>query len=228
MRWVSPTPGHQAEPYLPRHHGGTWPRRCPWVRREPAGCDPGPSPDGPSRCLWKTGGPNGHSGRNPRLCPGAPGAPRRSLPEVSPLAGVGAGRAHAAHRRDGGGPQGDADEPALLKQSCVVVGIGALARRGERHMPCLGGAAAGQGMAFPPAPAIPLGKWGHPHQLLSQSGSLSPDPWAAPALAHLCAPRGLLALPLLAEAGQLPGLSHLLVQHAEQDQHSQALRGEML
>lgn len=51
------------------------------------------------------------------------------LPEVSSLAGVGAGRAHAAHRGHCGGPQGDADEPTLLKQGSVVVGIGALQGR---------------------------------------------------------------------------------------------------
>lgn len=73
----------------------------------------------------------------------------------------------------------------------------------------------------------PPGKQGRPRQLLSQAGSLSPDPWAAPALAHLCAPCGLLALPLLAKAGQLPGLPYLLIQHAEQDEHGQALWGEM-
>lgn len=136
------------------------------------------------------------------------------LPEVSSLAGVGAGRAHAAHRGHCGGPQGDADEPALLKQGSVVVGIGALQGR-ERARALLRSCHGSPGKArislSAPVPDM----------------QPEPSPLGCSALTHLCAPRGLLALPLLAEAGQLPCLPHLLIQYTEQDQHCQALWGEM-
>lgn len=73
---------------------------------------------------------------------------------------------------------------------------------------------------------IPSAKQGCPCQRLSQAGSLSPHPKAAPSLTHLRGPCCLLTLPFLAQAGQLPRLLHLLIQHAEQQEHSQALRGE--
>lgn len=143
-----------------------------------------------------------------------PQKPGCSLPEVSSLAGVGAGRAHAAHRGHRGGPQGDADEPALLKQCSVVVGIGAL---GRMETAC----------------ALLRSCHGSPGKVgLSLSApvpdrQLEPSTLGCSALAHLSASRGLLTLPLLAEAGQLPCLPHLLIQHTEQDQHCQALWGEM-